>query len=574
MSLLLHRFKTMSRNALPWLLIPCLLANTPGPLHCEASQPDSSVLFTSEALSLSAGFALNPLLDRIKCWWTNVPESPYFSHPRFALAVQGAEQPRRLWESENVSWMVVFSKSVRRSLSLKEWEHLDQLPKETLRWLISKVGEATDTPDSFVSAEHLRRKFAFVKNRTLTKLMLFFARDPQRGNVEQAVWMRQQLDIPVRTEDVIRMIVNDRKFLWKYVPDEVQAELLQRLADEIGIPASVLLYVDFLYPAKFLEGRKLASLYETWFRRGETPVAATLQQRLHQLGFDPTVHDLLVVARHPTRKVLWENYSWRVIAAFLDIVATDLRLPLQDLTESVLRRPIPVLNGNKLSGFIDFALHHPEKPKDMPALHFVKMKASRVRKPLRSKNSRYLSSRKALNPFLVPEHVLFQRGRQQPFNPKNIDRLFEALTPVWLAIRVEYPNSISFHQFKSEAREILLDEVRQERMQVKQFKTAAMHLVLIRWLDRMHVSAEDRLNASSSGVMLNVKIPEGSTSVLGEILHKVQQTYRTPEQGQRIITWVDLNGHTQAVVDYKSTLRLNSQAHIKIQLSRKLYTSA
>lgn len=232
------------------------------------------------------------------------------------------------------------------------WDEIGELLKEAS----IELGK----PVAMLSGEDLLRGLQFLDNNSLRSLR-GHSLVAQRPKDKSAIaFLLENTGLAITADDVAASIRSDKQVVWSTIPKEAVLALLERAADEIGVPVSMLGSWDFMTPLQSLHGKTLSGLYShalTYSDRGEKDPISHL---LDKVGVSIKAED---VAQRISadRRVYWDRVPMPEVARLLEQAAAELGISAVDFRQPDFAAKLTQLNQHSLAGLHGYFFYHSDR---------------------------------------------------------------------------------------------------------------------------------------------------------------------------------------------------------------------
>lgn len=233
-----------------------------------------------------------------------------------------------------------------------DWE---RMPVDVIRGILKQAGEEIDVPASLFIRNDFTNSFQFLSGRALNSLYEHARRATDRNGKDISVFLLDQAGITATADDAIQTArIGNRRNFWVRVPDEARREVLERAADEIGVPTFMLRNTDFTRRRyQFLAGNQLTALYDLSERAADRNGKSPISYLLEKVGITPSVGDI-VQGMQIEQLIPWGRVPPETIQNLLEQAAEELGIPASMVSAKKLNREkFDFLHGKNLRGLID-----------------------------------------------------------------------------------------------------------------------------------------------------------------------------------------------------------------------------
>jgi hypothetical protein len=177
--------------------------------------------------------------------------------------------------------LVVLRDSARRHI------HWETVPLSAITGTVEAFARYLKKPASMVTFNEIRTPNDFFGGNSLEGLTHYVFRHPERKNIDSTHFFLTDLGFRKQAADVIETIrlrdsIHSSPIQWRQVPWEAIGEIIEKVAQENGLPASMVTTKEIVSPCNFLGGSVLASLYRYCFRHQEKADGETGMQLLRR----------------------------------------------------------------------------------------------------------------------------------------------------------------------------------------------------------------------------------------------------------------------------------------------------
>lgn len=238
----------------------------------------------------------------------------------------------------------------------------DRVPWEEIRILVQSAAEEWQTPVSMLSQQDFNRPLEMLgDNKTIRGVYKHIQVHPEREKKNAISFLIEKLGVSVTDTDLIKHIRHSGKVMWGRIPPEARKPFLEKLAEEVGQPASMLGSEDLHRPFDLLDGKDAGGLYQHSYKAAKNEEKDAMLFLLEGCGIIATAEDVIQRMRsgHP---MFWDRVSWEEVGELLKKVASVLDKPASTLGADDFRRPLEFLGGRSLGGLVDHIRQNGQQP--------------------------------------------------------------------------------------------------------------------------------------------------------------------------------------------------------------------
>lgn len=230
-----------------------------------------------------------------------------------------------------------------------------RVPIPEVRKLIDLVADELKRPTATLYGEDLSRPLGLLNGRSLGGLYQRLYKDPERRGREPISFLFEKLGISLTIQDIERLFKEGRKVMWTRVNSNELRVLLQKTADDQGVPIGALGQPEIVErQLPFLNNHTLGGLYGYFNKHPECKEKDTITFIFERAGVTMTAEDAIFQLRR-NRPVFWNRASWEEVSRLIQMMASEIGVPVSMLAEPDFKRPLVVTDGRALSGLYSYA---------------------------------------------------------------------------------------------------------------------------------------------------------------------------------------------------------------------------
>lgn len=261
------------------------------------------------------------------------------------------------------------------SIQAKRQVIWDKIPDDVVLELLTRAANEIGIPVSMLGSWDFFKPLTFLGNQNLSRLYSharsYSDREEDRDPVSHIL---DKLDIAATAEDIIKRIAADRRVRWERVPTTEIANLLNRVAAEIGVSPATLRQPEFDLPLPLLNNHSLVGLYGYFFNHPDRKGRDTMAFIFEVTGIYIKAQDVISQLREG-RSVYWSRVPIEERKALLGMTATELGVPAFLLAgDDLTRTPLNLLNKHTLAGLYSNAMKDLDKKPEESVMGFIRRK--------------------------------------------------------------------------------------------------------------------------------------------------------------------------------------------------------
>lgn len=183
---------------------------------------------------------------------------------------------------------------------------------------------------------------------------------------------------PRTAEEIITTINNsgpmEKLVRYTVVPGDEIAIILERVSEEVQVPASMFSHQQFRQPLEILGGRLLLPLYNFAKHHENREGKNVVSFLLELAGIRATAEDVIKTIKLDKRTDHLDRVPWEEMRKLLKMGARDHGIQVEMMDAKELYEHYDFLDGRTLHRLHPYALKHPEKRVEETAMMFIRRK--------------------------------------------------------------------------------------------------------------------------------------------------------------------------------------------------------
>lgn len=259
-------------------------------------------------------------------------------------------------ELHNITGLEVTGQDVVKAMQMERRINWDHVPPEAVAEVLAQAGEEIGIPVSMMGKPEMREhNYDFLGGRTIGGIYDHYKKLQRDEGVTIIDLIHQDTGLSPTAEDIIATTNAGQNIDWQRMPSEAIKGVLDRVAEEVGVPVSMLNHGDYARHNDFLGGRTLQGLYHSVNNQldGDVHVPSAIAE---SVGVVITGEDV-AAAMQADRHIMWSIIPPDAVESLLETVAQDdsVDKPVSFLGRDDLLKQFPSFGDRSLEGLFHYA---------------------------------------------------------------------------------------------------------------------------------------------------------------------------------------------------------------------------